>query len=44
MFNTWRRDYWLPIETNREFALHFRKPNACLDSDVKRNGVKQTGF
>jgi hypothetical protein len=30
MFNTWRRDYWLPIETNREFALHFRKPNAWV--------------
>ena len=30
MFNTWRRDYWLPIETNREFSSHFRKPNAWV--------------
>ena len=28
MFKTWRQHYWLPLETNREFASHFRKPNA----------------
>ena len=28
MFRTWRQDYWVPLETNREFASHFRKPNA----------------
>jgi hypothetical protein len=28
MFTTWRRDYWIPLETNREFAAHFSKPNA----------------
>ena len=28
MFKTWRQDYWMPLETNREFASHFRKPNA----------------
>ena len=28
MFKTWRREYWLPLETNREFASHFHKPNA----------------
>ena len=28
MFQTWRRDYWLPLETNREFASHFAEPNA----------------
>jgi hypothetical protein len=28
MFKTWRRDYWIPLETNREFAAHFSKPNA----------------
>lgn len=30
MFNIWRRDYWMPIETNREFASHFREPNAWV--------------
>ena len=30
MFKTWRREYWLPLETNREFASHFRKPNAWV--------------
>jgi hypothetical protein len=28
MFRTWRQDYWQPLETNREFASHFGKPNA----------------
>jgi hypothetical protein len=28
MFKTWRQEYWVPLETNREFASHFRKPNA----------------
>jgi hypothetical protein len=27
-FKTWRREYWVPLETNREFAGHFRRPNA----------------
>jgi hypothetical protein len=30
MFKTWRREYWLPLETNREFASHFGKPNALV--------------
>ena len=30
MFKTWRREYWTPLETNREFASHFRKPNAWV--------------
>jgi hypothetical protein len=28
IFKTWRQDYWLPLETNREFASHFLTPNA----------------
>jgi len=27
-FKTWRQDYWLPLETNREFASHLMRPNA----------------
>jgi hypothetical protein len=30
MFRTWRQDYWLPLETNREFASHFRPANAWV--------------
>ena len=30
MFKTWRQEYWLPLETNREFASHFRKSNAWV--------------
>jgi hypothetical protein len=30
VFKTWRQDYWLPLETNREFAAHFRTPNAWI--------------
>jgi hypothetical protein len=30
MFNTWRTEYWAPLETNREFASHFAKPNAWV--------------
>ena len=26
-FKTWRQFYWQPLETNREFASHFRRPN-----------------
>ena len=26
----WRSEYWMPLETNREFASHFRKPNAWV--------------
>jgi hypothetical protein len=26
-FQTWRTEYWRPIEINREFAAHFRRPN-----------------
>jgi hypothetical protein len=29
-FRTWRQDYWVPLETNREFAEHFRTPNAWV--------------
>jgi hypothetical protein len=30
MFRTWRQEYWRPLEINREFASHFRKPNAWV--------------
>ena len=30
MFKTWRQQYWTPLETNREFASHFRKPNGWV--------------
>jgi hypothetical protein len=26
-FQDWRTSYWRPIEINREFAAHFRRPN-----------------
>ena len=30
VFQTWRSEYWVPIETNREFASHFAAPNAWV--------------
>ena len=27
-FQVWREVYWRPVEINREFASHFRAPNA----------------
>ena len=27
-FEEWRLSYWRPIEINREFAAHFRRPSA----------------
>jgi hypothetical protein len=30
MFETWRQEYWAPLETNREFASHFAGPNAWV--------------
>ena len=30
MFQTWRSEYWVPLETNREFASHFATPNAWV--------------
>jgi hypothetical protein len=30
MFNTWRQNYWQPLEINREFASHFAEPNAWV--------------
>ena len=30
VFKVWRQDYWLPLETNREFASHFAEPNAWV--------------
>src|ERR1700733_4874256 len=30
VFKVWRQDYWLPLETNREFASPFAEPNARL--------------
>jgi uncharacterized protein YqiB (DUF1249 family) len=30
MFKTWRQQYWVPLETNREFASHFSQPNALV--------------
>ncbi len=29
-YKLWRREYWTPIATNREFASHFAKPNAWV--------------
>jgi hypothetical protein len=29
-YNSWRQSYWLPLETDREFASHFAKPNAWV--------------
>ena len=28
MFRTWRSEYWMPLDQNREFASHFGKPSA----------------
>ena len=30
MFKTWRQFYWTPMEQNREFASHFKAPNAWV--------------
>jgi hypothetical protein len=30
MYKTWRFSYWVPLETNREFASHFRAPNSWV--------------
>jgi hypothetical protein len=30
MFKTWRQFYWQPLEQNREFASHFKEPNAWV--------------
>jgi hypothetical protein len=30
MFKIWQQNYWLPLETNREFAAHFEEPNALV--------------
>jgi hypothetical protein len=30
MFRTWRQEYWMPLETNREFASHFAEPNGWV--------------
>lgn len=27
-FAAWRTEYWQPLQTNKEFASHFRKPGA----------------
>jgi len=37
MFKTWRREYWVPLQTNREFASHFEKAGAWrrLYRDIK---------
>ena len=29
-FKTWRQSYWRPLEIDREFASHFRTPNAWV--------------
>ena len=29
-FKVWRREYWTPVATNREFAAHFARPNAWV--------------
>ena len=30
MFKVWRQDFWVPMETNREFASHFAEPNSWV--------------
>ncbi len=30
MFQTWRQAYWQPLQRDREFASHFRKPNSLV--------------
>jgi hypothetical protein len=30
MFDAWKQSYWQPLETNREFASHFARPNAWV--------------
>ncbi|RBP13748.1 hypothetical protein DFR50_11110 [Roseiarcus fermentans] len=30
MFHTWRSEYWVPLQTNQEFASHFARPNAWV--------------
>ena len=30
MFKIWRSEYWVPLETKREFASHFAAPNAWV--------------
>ena len=30
MYKVWRTEYWIPLETNREFASHFERPNAWV--------------
>ncbi len=36
-YRVWRQDYWVPLETNREFASHFETPGPWrrLYRDVK---------
>lgn len=29
-FCAWRSEYWQPLQTNKEFASHFRKPSAWV--------------
>ena len=29
-FNSWRQFYWQPLQIDREFASHFRTPNAWV--------------
>ena len=29
-FQTWRQSYWQPLQMNREFASHFRKPSSWI--------------
>lgn len=29
-YNSWVEFYWQPLETDREFASHFAKPNAFV--------------
>jgi hypothetical protein len=29
-YNAWRENCWRPLQINREFASHFRKPNAWI--------------
>ena len=40
MFKTWRSSYWVPMETNREFASRFRAPNGWvrLFRDIRMAG------
>jgi hypothetical protein len=42
-YQIWREAYWRPIEINREFASHFRKPNVW-NRLIRRLALKARRF